>query len=261
MKTSTLIKNRIENASCAVLGLGVSNIPLVELLLECGNKITVYDKSSLENLGDKAPKTLKLLELVCDEGGEDGHSHDGHDHGAYDEHVWLSLKNAETLVFAIADAVAEACPAVNDTVKSNAERYAKEIKALDGELEAAITTAERKTMLFADRFPFKYLTEDYGIEYFAAFSGCSADSEASFETVATLASVLDEKSLPYVIVLESSDKKLAETVISTSKGKSAEILVLDSIQSISKSEIERGAKYIDIMKSNAETIKTALGCE
>ena len=213
----------------------------------------------LENLSDKAPKTLKLIDFVCDSDHSHDHTEKEHEHSAYDEHVWLSLKNASSLVRVISDELSNELPALADGIDVSSNAYISKLEELDAALTVTCAEASIKTLMFADRFPFGYFVEDYSLEYHAAFSGCSADSEASFETVAELAKKLDELSLPYVLVLESSDKKLAETVIASTTKKNAEILVIDSMQSVTKKDIEGGASYLSIMESNAEIIKKALG--
>lgn len=115
----------------------------------------------------------------------EGHGHD-HEEEA-DEHVWLSLKNAKTLVDAISNALQELDPDNKDTYAANTSAYIEKLSALDGAYQSAVDGAARKTVLFGDRFPFRYLVDDYGLRYYAAFAGCSAESEASFETVSFLA--------------------------------------------------------------------------
>ena len=237
----------------------IAEISAADMLIYVGGESDEWIDEVLKNLGDKAPSTLKLIDFVCALEHDHDHTEDEHEHSAYDEHVWLSLKNAEALVKVISDELSQKLPDLADRLSGNSAAYINSIKTLDAELEAALISAPIKTLIFADRFPFRYLVEDYSLEYHAAFSGCSADSEASFETVAELAKKLDELSLPYVLVLESSDKKLAETVISSTTKKNAEILVIDSMQSVTKKDIEGGASYLSIMGSNAEIIKTALG--
>jgi zinc transport system substrate-binding protein len=229
------------------------------MLIYVGGESDEWIDQVLKNLGDKAPSTLKLIDFVCSLEHDHDHTEDEHEHSAYDEHVWLSLRNAEALVKVISDELSRKLPDLADKLNGNSEAYINSIKELDAELEAALLSAPIKTLIFADRFPFGYLVKDYSLEYHAAFSGCSADSEASFETVAELAKKLDELSLPYVLVLESSDKKLAETVIASTANKSAEILVIDSMQSVTKKDVEGGASYLSIMQGNAEVIKKALG--
>lgn len=115
------------------------------------------------------------------------------------------------------------------------------------------------TLLFADRFPFRYLVDDYGLTYYAAFSGYSAETEASFETVAFLAGKVDELSLPCVLTIEGATHQIAQTVVGNTSTKNQEILVLDSMQSVTAADVEGGATYLGIMEQNLETLKTALG--
>ncbi len=187
---------------------------------------------------------------------EDGeHEHKEHNHG--DEHVWLSLRNAEILVPEIAAKIAELDPENAEKYKKNAAEYVAKLADLDEKYESIVKDAKTNTLLFADRFPFRYMVDDYDIEYFAAFTGCSAESEASFETIAFLAEKLADLNLPAVITLEGREKKLAETIVETS-GKDVEILTLNSMQSITEKQVTDGAKYLDIMEKNAEVLSEAL---
>ena len=191
-----------------------------------------------------------------DESGEAGEGPD------YDEHVWLSLRSARTLCRAIADALGEADPDYAETYAASAGAYIERLDALDESFRAAVEAAPLKTLLFADRFPFRYLTDDYGLTYYAAFPGCSAETEASFETVVFLAEKLGTLGLPAVLTIENSDGKLARTVIETAAARGAEVLTLDSLQSTTLREAEDGGKtYLDAMERNLEVLKRALGAE
>ena len=141
---------------------------------------------------------------------------------------------------------------------SNAASYIKRLKEVDGQYSDAVKNAGNKTLVFADRFPFRYLVQDYGLDYFAAFSGCSAETEASFQTVRFLVNKVDGLDLNDVFVLESSDKKIARTVIDNSARKNRNIITLDSMQSISQKDVEEGKKYLDIMESNLVQLKKGL---
>ena len=184
----------------------------------------------------------------------------GHDHGEEkDEHVWLSLKNAETLVTAIADALQELDPDNKDTYAANASAYIEKLSALDGAYQSAVDGAARKTVLFGDRFPFRYLVDDYGLSYYAAFAGCSAESEASFETVSFLAKKVDELGLPCVLTIEGKNHKLAETIVQSTAGKNQKVLTMDSMQSMTSKDAANGATYISAMEQNLSVLKEALG--
>lgn len=176
-----------------------------------------------------------------------------------DEHIWLSLVNAEILVGHLAEALAKIDTANAETYKTNATNYAAKLKELDEAYATVVAKADNRIVLFGDRFPFRYLVDDYSIKYFAAFVGCSAESEASFETVTFLAGKMDSLQLPAIFTIEGSDTKIARTVLEASKNsKGAEILTLNSMQSVTEDQIKKGADYLSIMKSNLEILKQAL---
>ena len=187
----------------------------------------------------------------------EGHGHD-HEEEA-DEHVWLSLKNAKTLVTAIADALQELDPDNKDTYAANASAYIEKLSALDGAYQAAVDGAARKTVLFGDRFPFRYLVDDYGLSYYAAFAGCSAESEASFETVSFLAKKVDELKLPCVLTIEGKNHKIAETIVENTAEKNQKILTMDSMQSTTSEDVANGTTYLSVMEQNLSVLKEALG--
>ena len=187
--------------------------------------------------------------------------HHGHHHeeeAEYDEHVWLSLKNAAVITQALSEAVIKLDGKNAAAYKANTESYVSSLSALDGEFAKAASLAKTKTLVFADRFPFRYLVDDYGLKYFAAFAGCSAESEASFETVVFLAKKLDELGLSSVLTIEKSDKKIVKTVISATKAKNQQILEMDSLQSVTQKDIAAGKSYLGAMKQNLETLKAVL---
>ena len=187
----------------------------------------------------------------------EGHGHD-HEEEA-DEHVWLSLKNAKTLVTAIADALQELDPDNKDTYAANTSAYIEKLSALDGAYQSAVDGAARKTVLFGDRFPFRYLVDDYGLSYYAAFAGCSAESEASFETVSFLAKKVDELGLPCVLTIEGKNHKLAETIVQSTAEKNQKMLTMDSMQSMTSKDVANGATYLSVMEQNLSVLKEALG--
>ena len=189
----------------------------------------------------------------------EGHGHD-HDHEEEaDEHVWLSLKNAKTLVRAISDALQELDPDNKDTYAANTSAYIEKLSALDGAYQSAVDGAARKTVLFGDRFPFRYLVDDYGLSYYAAFAGCSAESEASFETVSFLAKKVDELKLPCVLTIEGKNYKIAETIVENTAEKNQKILTMDSMQSMTSKDAANGATYLSVMEQNLSVLKEALG--
>ena len=194
-----------------------------------------------------------------DEHAEEHHHHDHEEEVENDEHVWLSLKNAEILVQKIAAELTKKDSAHATLYTENAKDYIVKIKALDGDYRTAVESAARKTVLFGDRFPFRYLVDDYGLKYYAAFVGCSAESEASFETIAFLAGKMDSLSLPAIFTIEKGNQKIANAVLAASKkSKEAQILTLNSMQSVTEQQIIDGMDYLSIMKSNLDVLKNAL---
>ena len=193
--------------------------------------------------------------------GEDLCEHmEGHGHEEEaDEHVWLSLKNAKTLVRAISDALQELDPDNKDTYAANTSAYIEKLSALDGAYQSAVDGAARKTVLFGDRFPFRYLVDDYGLRYYAAFAGCSAESEASFETVSFLAKKVDELKLPCVLTIEGKSHKIAETIVENTAEKNQKILTMDSMQSMTSEDVTNGTTYLSVMEQNLSVLKEALG--
>ena len=184
----------------------------------------------------------------------------GHDHGEEkDEHVWLSLKNAQTLCVTLADALCAIDPDNKNTYIANAAAYRDKLAALDADYKAAVEGATHKTVLFGDRFPFRYLVDDYGLRYYAAFAGCSAETEASFETVSFLAKKVDELGLPCVLTIEGAQHRIAETIVQNTAGKKQKVLTMDSMQSTTSKDVASGATYLSVMEKNLSVLKEALG--
>ena len=189
----------------------------------------------------------------------DHHHDDDDDEHELDEHVWLSLRCAARLCQTIAAKLAQLDPEHAAEYQANCKAYVAKLAALDGRYAAMVKSAPRKTLLFGDRFPFRYLAEDYGLTCFAAFSGCSAETEASFKTIAFLAGKVDELKLPAVVVLENRHHKIAETVVKTAKSKGVKIITVDSLQSSTSRDAAKGKTYLGAMEKNLAAIRTALG--
>ncbi len=190
---------------------------------------------------------------------EEEHDHDHDEETENDEHVWLSLRNAQTICSAICDALVALDGDNAATYTANTEAYIQQLSALDASYGEMVESAARDTILVADRFPFRYLVDDYNIQYYAAFVGCSAETEASFETIAFLAGQVDALDLTNVITLENSDNKIADTVIASSVSQNQEILTLNSIQSVTTAQMEAGATYLSMMEENLVALTAALG--
>ena len=191
----------------------------------------------------------------------DKDKHDGkehHEQPEYDEHVWLSLKNADLICKAIAEELAALDSKNAETYRANYAAYSKKLAALDAKYKEAVTKAPVKAVLFGDRFPFRYLTDDYGLKYYAAFNGCSAETEASFATVAFLAKKTDELKLPAVLTIEGRQHKLAQTIVDNTKAKNQKVLTLNSMQATTEEEIKKGITYLTVMEQNLKVLQEAL---
>ena len=206
---------------------------------------------------------VELKHEVIKEGME--HDHEGeneeHEHAeecTYDEHVWLSLKNAVKMAEAVCTAIMELDADNAGIYRANADKYIVKLNALDTEYQTIVDSAKNKVIVVADRFPFLYLADDYGIEYYAAFPGCSAESEAGFETIAFLAEKVKEYKTPVVFQIETSNGSLVNTVINAAGESNVKQGVLDSMQSVSKEKTESGYSYITAMQNNLLALKEAL---
>ena len=219
----------------------------------------------LEVLGDSV-KTEEIVEGMQEEEHEhedaEEHEHEDaeeHEHEEEaDEHVWLSLKNAKMLVRVISKALQELDPDSKDIYAANADAYVKKLSALDAEYQTAVDAASNKTILFGDRFPFRYLVDDYGLRYYAAFVGCSTETEAGFETISFLAKRVDEWKLPCVLTIEGAQHKIAETVVRNTTAKNQRVLTMDSMQSTTSKDVKNGTTYLSVMEKNLSVLKEAL---
>lgn len=196
---------------------------------------------------------------------EDGHSHaEGEEHAheegepeeaEYDEHVWTSPVNAMKITGQISETFQELDPQNAGFYQENADNYVKELEALDAQFCEITDGAVRKTLVFGDRFPFRYFADEYGLDYYAAFPGCSSDSEPSTQTVAFLIDMIKEEEIPVVFHIEFSNGRMADT-ISDSTG--AKKLQLHSCHNVSRDDINNGVNYLDLMGQNAVNLKEAL---
>ena len=239
-----------------------------DLFLYVGGESDGWVDDALKNAPNKDRKVIRLLDVLGDSAkaeetlaGMQEEKHDHEEEAEYDEHIWLSLKNAQVLVAAISEALQESDPARKDTYAANAAAYAEKLSALDGEYRAAVDSGKYKTLLFGDRFPFRYLADDYGLDYYAAFPGCSAETEASFETVSFLAGKMDALGLPCVLTIEGTQHKIAETVVQNTAQKNQQILTMDSMQAVTANDASSGVSYLSIMEKNLSVLKKALGQE
>ena len=283
-EVTMLLDNGVDLHSYQPTADDIVKISECDLFIYVGGESDDWVDDALKNAANKNMKVINLLEALGervkteevvegmqeeehdhDHDHEDADEHDDakeHDHeeeAEYDEHVWLSLKNAQTLCSAISGVLQQIDPDNKDTYAANASAYIKKLSALDADYQAAVDAASNKTVLFADRFPFRYLAEDYGLRYYAAFAGCSAESEASFETISFLAGKVDELNLPCVLTIEGVQHKIAETIVRNTAAKNQKVLMMDSMQSTTSKDAANGTTYLSVMERNLSVLKEALG--
>jgi zinc transport system substrate-binding protein len=282
-----LLDNGVDLHSFQPTAADIAKISTCDVFIYVGGESDGWVDDALKEAKNKDMVVIDLLDVLGEqvkeeevvegmqeedehehEDGDDNHNEDdehedGHHHEdgeiEYDEHVWLSLKDAQILCNKIAEVLEQKDSANADIYKANAESYCNKLSELDKEYQTAVDTATVKTILFGDRFPFRYMADDYGIDYYAAFVGCSAETEASFETIIFLSGKIDELGLPAICTIEKSDQKIANTVKDNTKTKNQEILSMNSLQSITSSDVESGTTYLSAMKDNLEVLKKALG--
>lgn len=225
----------------------VGNESWVESGLESNKDVKVINL--MEVLGDDV-KSEEIVEGMEDDGHESGHE-SAHES---DEHIWLSLRNAKKCVEAIKEVLCQLDSSNQEIYESNAEEYIKKLEMLDAKYEDVVDKAKNDTLVFGDRFPFRYLVDDYNLNYYAAFAGCSSESEASFNTITFLAKKLDELGLTSILTIEGNNHRIAETIIKNTENKDQAILTLNSMQG----RILEGETYLSIMEANLEVLKKAL---
>ena len=272
-----LLDNGVDLHSYQPTADDIVKISDCDLFIYVGGESDGWVKEALKNSANKDRKVINLLDVLGDsvkseevvegmqeeaheheegEAHEDGEAHEHEEES--DEHVWLSLKNAEVLVGAISNALQELDADNKEIYAANADAYMKKLSALDAEYQTAVDNASCKTVLFGDRFPFRYLADDYGLNYYAAFVGCSAETEASFETISFLAKKVDELKLPCVLTIEGKNHKIAETIVKNTAQKSQKILTMDSMQSTTSKDVASGTTYLSVMEKNLAVLKEAL---
>lgn len=238
-----------------------------DLFVYVGGESDAWVDDALKSAQNKNMKVINLLDVLGSqvkeeeqiEGMEAEDEEEGEEEGPeYDEHVWLSLKNAKTLCSSITDALCEIDSDNAETYKNNLQKYTESLNTLDNEYKQTIDDAKYDTLVFGDRFPFRYMVDDYSINYYAAFVGCSAETEASFETIKFLANKVDELNVTTVLTIENPKHKIAQTVVENTKEKNQKILALNSMQSVTSNDVKNGETYLNVMQSNLDILKQAL---
>lgn len=257
-----LLDSKVDLHNFAPSADDIMTLSNADVFFYIGGESDAWVDGSLESAGNKDLMSVALMNAVnaVEETAlpgmeEEEEEEDANEGPEMDEHIWTSLKNAQKMVAAITETLSKADPDNAETYRANSEAYQKELAALDQEYASAVETAKRKTLLFADRFPFRYLQMDYGLDCYAAFSGCAAGGEASIDTINYLVSVVKEQNLPFILVIDGSTSEFAQ-FISNETG--AQIRMMNSCQSVGEIERENGMTYLSAMADNLAVLKEVL---
>ena len=268
-EVTMLLDNGVDLHSFQPTAEDIMTIADCDLFIYVGGESDEWVEDALAESVNEDMVVINLLEVLGDsvveeeivegmEAEEEEEAEEGEEEPEYDEHVWLSLRKPAVIVDAIRNALITVDPANEAVYNDNASSYIDELNALDAEYIDVVDNASCGTLLFGDRFPFRYMTDDYGLNYYAAFVGCSAETEASFETVMFLAGKVDELSLHTIMTIEGTDHSIAETIAENSNVPDIQILTLDSMQSTTSSDAASGTTYLSVMRDNLDVLREAL---
>ncbi|MDR1323368.1 MAG: metal ABC transporter substrate-binding protein [Candidatus Margulisbacteria bacterium] len=234
------------------------------IFIYTGGESDEWVKKILASLDTSQMKTIALLDCVpaveeeLVEGmqeEEEEHEHEHEDEPAYDEHVWTSPRNAKLIVQKIADTLCAVDTPNAAVYRQNAKNYAAELDKLDADFRALLDGAKRKTLIFGDRFPFRYFADAYGLKYFAAFPGCSTETEASPATIRFLIDKTRQEKIPVVFHIELSNQKMAKTI---AEAAGAQVRQLHAAHNLTRGDFQRGLGYTDFLRQNLAVLKEAL---
>ena len=263
-EVTMLLDNGVDLHSYQPTADDIIKISDCDLFIYVGGESDGWVEDALKEAANKDMQVINLLDVLGEQVKEEEvvegmeakeEESEDEDEPEYDEHVWLSLKNAETLCNAITDALEEIDPANKDAYAANAASYLEKLAALDGEYQTVVDNAARKTVLFGDRFPFRYFADTYGLDYYAAFPGCSSESEASAKTLSFLIDKIKEEQIPVVFHTELSNEQMTDSICEATGAKK---LLLHSCHNVSKDDFESGATYLSLMEQNVSALKEAL---
>ena len=268
-EVTMLLDNGVDLHSYQPTAADILKISTCDLFVYVGGESDAWVEDALKEATNKDMVVVDLLDVLGDsvkeeevvegmQGEEEEEEESGEEEPEYDEHVWLSLRNAAVLTDRLSQELQKIDPDHAQTYRDNTTAYLDRLNKLDDRYRDAVAQGSVKTLLFGDRFPFRYLVDDYGLSYYAAFVGCSAETEASFETITFLAGKLDELSLPAILTIEGPDHRIAETVVQAAANKDLPILTMDSMQSTTAKDVENGTTYLSVMENNLSVLTEAL---
>ena len=263
LDVSLLIKGGMDLHNYSPTVDDMVKISSADLFIYIGGESDAWVTDVLKQSGRKNQRVLNLMEalgsLAKEEELREGmECDDEEEEEAYDEHIWLSFRNAVFLCKKIAGVLSEIDSDSSALIEHNSADYTTKLESLNAVAALAVSSASKKCLLFADRFPFRYFVDDYNLDYYAAFPGCSTESDASFKTIKYLADKIDELELDSICVIDGSDKKIAKLTGETSARKVKNFVTFDSMQSVSTEKMAEGISYISVMEKNVAALKAAL---
>ena len=250
-----LVKNGTDLHSYQPSVRDIAMIARADVFCYVGGVSDTWVNDVLDTTENRTAQLVSMAEAADDHHDDESDSHE--EPPELDEHVWLSLRRAALACTAMKEALCKADPAHEDIYNQNCTDYLQKLQELDSDFTEMTSQAARDTIVVADRFPFRYLAEDYGLTYYAAFPGCSAETEAGFETIVFLSEKVESLHLPCVLVTEGSNSSLAKTILENA-GSDGKILTLQSLQAVSQKEIDTGVTYLSKMQENYDVLKQAL---
>lgn len=260
IELNLLMKNGTDLHNFQPSAADMVSISESDMFVYIGGESDEWVQDALKEAVNKNQKAVNLISELGDlakieETAEGMQAEEEEEEEAYDEHIWLSVKNAQVLSAKLSEVLSELKPDSKDVFADNTRNYIIKLKALDEKYRTAVISGEYDTLIFADRFPFRYMMDDYGVDYYAAFPGCSAETEASFETVRFLSERARKLKLKHLVITETGDDKIANTIIENSRIRNMDILTMNSMQAADSSE-ERS--YLEIMEENMDVLGKAL---
>lgn len=236
----------------------VKNIIDSSLFVYVGGESDEWIDDILNDINKDNTKLIRLMDLVNlkeEEITEGMESDEEEEEFEYDEHIWTSPLNEIIIINYLKDEIIKIDPDNKGIYEENANKYIDELYSIDNEIKDIVNNSKRKTIVFGDRFPLRYFADEYGLKYYAAFPGCSEQTEASAKTISFLINKVKDENIPVVFKIELSNGKIANTIASETNAK---VLEFATAHNISLKDFDSGITYIDIMKNNIEVLREAL---
>ncbi len=257
VKVKMLLKPGAESHTFEPTPEDIKTIKNSDIFIYVGGDSDEWVDDILNDIDTDKTKIIKLIDLVDakEEVTTEGMESDEEEESELDEHVWTSPKNAIEIINKLKKEIINIDNDEKSNLESNANHYVNKLNDLDTEFKSIVKTAKRKEIIVGDRFPLRYFADEYGLSYYAAFPGCSEQTEASAKTISFLANKVKEDKIPVVLKIELSSGNIANTI---AKETNTKVLEFNSAHNISQSDFDAGITYVDIMKKNAEVLKEAL---